>query len=91
MKLTFSFFFCSVCQEKAAKAADAARKRRKALSEAGGAPPPPPRSMKVVFKDGKLVVNDADLVSLPYAPELGHSFVCFVVLLGTQGTVGDAV
>lgn len=47
------------------KAADAARRRRKALSEVGGAPPPPPpKSMKVVFKDGKLVVNDADLVGL---------------------------
>ncbi|CAN0207532.1 unnamed protein product, partial [Hapterophycus canaliculatus] len=44
------------------RAADAARKKRKALSEAGGAPPPPPQSMKVVFKDGKLVVNDADLI-----------------------------
>lgn len=54
----------TLAQEKAAKAANAARNRKRALAEAGGAPPPPAQSMKVVFKDGKLVVNDADLVGV---------------------------
>lgn len=61
----FFFFFLSSNpeQDKAVKVADAARRRRRALAEAGGAPSPAKQSMKVVFKDGKLVVNDADLAS----------------------------
>lgn len=65
------------------KAADAARRKRNALSEAGGAPPPPKQSMKVVFQDGKLVVNDADLVgvrsiSIPLLFGLCRHFFFFI-------------